>query len=46
MVNCAHAEKETSPTKSHEKQESDEAATRKGRHAYSKSGTQTQTCGR
>jgi len=46
MVDCAHAQKETSPAKSHEKQESDQEAKRKGRHAYSKSRTQAQTCGR
>jgi len=44
MVDCAHAQEETSPTKSHEKQESEEAATRKG-HAHSKSRTQAQTYG-
>jgi hypothetical protein len=44
MVNCAHAQEKTSPAKSHEKQESDQAATREGRHAYSKGCTEAQDC--
>jgi hypothetical protein len=42
MVNCAHAQKETSPAKSHEKQESDQAAERESICAFSKGCPQTQ----
>lgn len=45
MINCAHAQEKTSPAKINEKQESDQAAKRKGCHAYSKSRTQAQTRG-
>jgi hypothetical protein len=42
MVNCAHAQEKTSPAKSHEKQESDQAAKRESLCAWSEGYTQTQ----